>query len=353
MKIVTILGARPQFIKASVLSQKLKKIAHEVIIHTGQHFDKNMSDIFFKDLNIPKPKYFLGINSLPHGAMTGRMLEQIEQILIMEKPNLVLVYGDTNSTLAGALAASKLNIPIAHVEAGLRTGKMKQPEEANRRLTDHISYWNFAPTIEAERNLSKERLGWTVYNFGDIMYDGILRDLEKIKESDIISIDDMFRGDYILVTLHRPQNVDDHDRLIRTLTELENCGKEVYFPIHPRTRKLLGKKFLDILNIHILEPLDRLSFVKYLNDCSMVVTDSGGVQKEAYMLKKPCLTISDSTAWTETLEENWNILSKPHEIGDNIMKSLKKKRVHHNVHHYGDGRAAIKICNVLFNHFNT
>lgn len=347
MKIVTILGARPQFVKASVLSQKLKLIATEVIVHTGQHYDENMSGSFFKDLDIPKPDYYLHLGGMSHGQMTGRMIKKIEDVLFIEKPDIVLVYGDTNSTLAGALAAVKLKIPIAHIEAGLRDHDLTIPEEVNRVLTDRISKWNFTPTNKADINLDNEGLLKTVYNVGDVMYDALLRDVQKAKE---LYNNSPGEDNYILVTLHRPHNVDDYNNLVKILTELELLDKRVVFPMHPRTRSKIPERLINDLKIKIIEPQSRLSFVNLLKNCSAVVTDSGGVQKEAYWLNKPCVTVSHTSPWTETISDGWNILSKPEDIHKNmkiIMGSFKAKG-----DHYGDGRSAVKICSVLFDWFN-
>lgn len=318
MKIVTIIGARPQFIKAAVLSNKFRNIKDniEILVHTGQHYDENMSDIFFDELNIPKPDYNLGVGSASHGIQTGKMLEKIEEILIKEKPDGVLLYGDTNSTLAGALAASKLLIPVFHVEAGLRSYNMEMPEEQNRRLTDHISSLLFCPTKTAVNNLKKEGITRGVINSGDIMYEAVLNNVvisedkykngKWLKETGIK--DKIEEKGYYLATIHRPDNTDKVDNLVTIFNTLNCLKKPVIMPLHPRTLNKIKDLKLNINNIYIIEPVGYLLMLYLTKYASMIITDSGGLQKEAYFLKTPCTTLRPQTEWLETLSDGWNIL---------------------------------------------
>ena len=305
IKIISIVGARPQFIKHAPLSIKLDEFFEHKSIHTGQHYDENMSDLFFKTLNIRRPDYFLKDigNYKTHGGQTGHMLMQIENILIQEKPNYVLVYGDTNSTLAAALAAVKLNIKIIHIESGLRSYNNEMPEEINRILTDKISDLLFCSTVEGEKNLKNELVNGKVIISGDIMKDS----LELVSDN----IDRIYDFEYILTTIHRPYNTDDKSRLKSILENLNNLKIKVIFPIHPRTSSLMNKydlKQSNYNNIEFIEPAGYKSFMGLLNFCNAIVTDSGGVQKEAYMLKKKCVTVRSETEWIETLIGDWNEL---------------------------------------------
>lgn len=317
MKIVTILGARPQFIKAGSVSREIVKQAssgvdiQEVIVHTGQHYDTNMSDIFFEEMQIPKPDYFLGIGGKTHGAMTGQMIEKIEEILVQEKPDWVMVYGDTNSTLAGALAASKLHIKIAHIEAGLRSFNMRMPEEVNRILTDRVSRILFCPTQAAMDNLQAEAIdqwntGAQAVLAGDVMLDGAIfyKDLAQ-KPSDLD-----INADFILCTIHRAENTDDTQRLGNIIDALNEVAKEkqVILPLHPRTKKILEQSRLDTSNLTIIDPVGYLNMVWLISNCSLVMTDSGGLQKEAYFFKKPCVTLRDETEWIELVQASANVL---------------------------------------------
>ena len=312
LKILTVIGARPQFIKAAAVSRAIEtnNDFKEVIVHTGQHFDDNMSRVFFEELSIPKPKYNLDIHSLNHGAMTGRMLEKLEELMLDEKPNLVMVYGDTNSTLAGALAAAKLHIPVAHVEAGLRSYNMQMPEEINRILTDRISKYLFCPTKEAKENLQKE--GFTndtchVYLSGDVMYDAALFYADKAKKPE-----NELPNEFILATLHRAENTDDPARLKSILKAFQTIADEVpiVLPLHPRTRKIIASQNLEQYaeKLIILEPQSYLQMIYQLKNCNMVMTDSGGLQKEAYFFRKPCITLRAETEWVELVENGINQL---------------------------------------------
>lgn len=310
MKIVTVLGARPQFIKAAAVSNRIREHFTEVLVHTGQHYDPNMSDVFFEELNIPKPDHHLNIGSGSHGQQTGAMLMEIEKVLLHEKPDFLMVYGDTNSTLAGALAASKILIPVIHIEAGLRSFNMKMPEEQNRILTDHLSSLLFAPTSTAIDNLKKENLVKGVYNVGDVMYDAI-KFFSGIAEtrSRILDTIGVEREKYILCTIHRAENTNYIERLRSIVEALDESGQKIVLPLHPRTLKYMGDYGLKPGgNIHIVDPLGYLDMVMLEKHASKIVTDSGGVQKEAYFMGKPCITLRDETEWVETVQTGWNVI---------------------------------------------
>lgn len=312
MKILTIIGARPQFIKASVVSKAIADQAglSEVIIHTGQHFDANMSAVFFDQLGIPKPDYNLDIHGGSHGDMTGRMLIEIEKVMLTAKPDRVLVYGDTNSTLAGALAASKLNVPVAHVEAGLRSFNMRMPEEVNRIVTDQVSDILFCPTETAVDNLKREGFEAkrvSVINVGDVMQDSALFFADRASAPK----DAIHERDFILATLHRAENTDHPQRLSNicsALNHLHNTVAPVVLPMHPRSRDIVSKLGID-LNVHVIDPVGYLEMIWLLQNCSMVLTDSGGVQKEAFFFGKPCVTMRDETEWVELVRVGANILA--------------------------------------------
>ncbi|MET2985679.1 non-hydrolyzing UDP-N-acetylglucosamine 2-epimerase [Aureibaculum conchae] len=311
-KIVTILGARPQFVKAAVLSRIIAnhKELEEVIVHTGQHFDSNMSAVFFEEMEIPKPKYNLNINGMGHGAMTGQMLEKIEKVLLDEKPALIVVYGDTNSTIAGALAAKKLGIKVVHVEAGLRSFNMSMPEEINRILTDRISDLLLCPTQTAVDNLNKE--GFTsidckIVNSGDIMKDAVEFYSKTLEEkSNIIHSLSLQRDNFILATIHRQENTDDVKKLKSIFEGLEriNVDCNVVLPLHPRTKNILQKYNLSY-NITMINPVGYFDMLALLNNCKMVLTDSGGLQKEAYFNKKHCIIAREETEWIELTENGF------------------------------------------------
>ncbi|PIS37598.1 MAG: UDP-N-acetylglucosamine 2-epimerase (non-hydrolyzing) [Nitrospirae bacterium CG08_land_8_20_14_0_20_52_24] len=327
MNILSIIGARPQFIKAAVVSRAIAEHnslssgmhVEEVIVHTGQHYDTNMSEVFFEQMQIPKPKYNLGIGGGTHGAMTGSMLEKIEKVIFEEKPDAVIVYGDTNSTLAGALSAVKLHIPVGHVEAGLRSFNMRMPEEINRVLTDRISRWLFCPTETAVRNLAKEGIPpdkktdeYMVRNVGDVMYDSALFYRKIAKPSAMIAgLIDQLRGAYYVATVHRAENTDDLERLDNIIGALDEISREtpVVLPLHPRTRKLLNNNSRTPRYVHLLEPVSYFDMIELLTHCRGVFTDSGGMQKEAYFFAKPCATLRDETEWVELLESGFNVLT--------------------------------------------
>lgn len=330
MKVLTVLGARPQFIKAAVVSRSIaslnekteRKKIHEVIVHTGQHYDANMSDVFFKEMDIPAPDYHLGVCNASHGVMTGKMLEGIENVLVKEKPDVVLVYGDTNSTLAGALAAAKLHILVAHVEAGLRSFNMLMPEEINRILTDRISSILFCPTEGAVRNLTREGIqnwkeknsdGPMILNVGDVMYDAALfyRSIAKPTEVSSKLLGDIAGKEFYLVTVHRAENTDDEVRLRNIVGALEMIAQRipVVWPLHPRTRKIARNQGLRLAAVKVLDPVGYFDMITLLERCKAVFTDSGGLQKEAYFFHKQCVTLRDETEWTELVDHGFNTLA--------------------------------------------
>ena len=356
MNLLTVIGARPQFIKAAVLSRFLRDNPSygitETLLHTGQHYDQNMSDVFFEEMDIPKPEINLHVGSGNHGKTTGLMLERIEEIILERKPEAVLVYGDTNSTLAGALVASKLHVPVAHVEAGLRSFMMTMPEEQNRRLTDHLSTWLFCPTQTAIDNLKHEGISDNgaalpssdnkrVALTGDIMYDASL----YYRKKDGVQTNEK---DFILLTIHRAENTDDPNRLNSIFTALNKLsGFRFVFPVHPRTVKIIEKEKIKLSgHIKMIEPVGYLEMLGLESACTAILTDSGGVQKEAYFFKKPCITMRDSTEWIELVASGWNTLT-----GADTGKIINAVR---NLHIpdeypslYGDGNCAQKICDLI------
>ncbi|MCL6244583.1 UDP-N-acetylglucosamine 2-epimerase (non-hydrolyzing) [Acinetobacter sp. ANC 7200] len=353
MKILTVIGARPQFIKASVVSAAINKTAglSEEIIHTGQHFDANMSNIFFDQLGIPKPHYQLDINSGSHGSMTGRMLEAIEKICLESKPDRLMVYGDTNSTLAGALAASKLHIPVAHIEAGLRSFNMRMPEEINRILTDQISDILFCPTETAVKNLKNEGFEAKpvqVLNVGDVMQDSSMFFAERAVKGEALKA--VPESNFIVATLHRAENTDDPVRLKAIVDALNYIHKNilpVVLPLHPRTQKVVKSLGLQ-LDMLVLEPVGYLEMIWLLKHCNAVVSDSGGVQKEAFFFKKPCITMRDQTEWVELIENGVNVLAgaNTQKIID-FTKAMLNKNIEDPSNLYGGGKASQNIANVL------
>jgi UDP-GlcNAc3NAcA epimerase len=355
-KILTIVGARPQFVKAAALSRALKKLGvEEVLVHTGQHFDENMAEIFFRQMEIPQPKYNLGINSLSHGAMTGRMLEEIEKVLISEKPSAVVVFGDTNSTLAGALAASKLHIPVAHIEAGLRSFNMKMPEEINRILTDRVSNFLFCPTEVAIKNLHHEgfdNFDINIINSGDVMYDVALYYSQFSGErSTIINDLGLNKTPFLLTTLHRQENTDDLHRLNSIISALNILSQDyrIVLPIHPRTRKILQNQNIK-LKFEQIDPVGYFDMIEILKHCEMVITDSGGVQKEAFFFEKHCLVTRDETEWTELVDLKYNFMvgAETDKIV-NTVSEVVNATAKFDVKPYGKGNSAEKIALVLKN----
>jgi UDP-GlcNAc3NAcA epimerase len=348
MKILTILGARPQFIKAGSVSREIAKHSNiqEIIVHTGQHYDANMSDIFFDEMKIPKPDYFLGIGGKSHGAMTGQMIEKIEEVALKEMPDWIMVYGDTNSTLAGTIVASKLHIKLAHIEAGLRSFNMKMPEEVNRILTDRVSNILFCPTDTAIENLQKEgfsNLDCKIIKSGDVMQDGAIfyKNL-AVKPSCNIE------NNYILSTIHRAENTDDIHRLkaiIEALNEISR-EKQVILPLHPRTKNIIKQNDIQI-NFTIIDPIGYLEMVWLIDHCDLVMTDSGGLQKEAFFFEKPCITLRDETEWVELVENGFNTL-----VGANKEKILdtyhaQSFSLDFNIDLYGGGQASKNIIENL------
>jgi len=353
MKIVTVLGARPQFIKAGVVSHAFAEEPgiREVLVHTGQHFDSNMSDIFFSELGISRPSYQLNVHGGGHGAMTGRMLMEVERVLLDERPDAVLVYGDTNSTLAGALAAAKLKIPVAHVEAGLRSFNMGMPEEINRILTDRVSTWLFTPTESADANLVQEGFANTqIFWVGDVMFDAALYYGQRVKEDGrILAKLGLVGRQYVLATIHRAENTDLPDRLTEIVKALCEVAEEmpVVWPLHPRTRDILKNiDMFDSLSRHVnlIEPVGYLDMVQLEKFASVIATDSGGVQKEAFFYRVPCVTLRDETEWGELINAGWNRLAPPGSSGG-LARSIKAAigSTGELTRPYGDGQAARKI----------
>ena len=358
MKIITIIGARPQFIKAAVVSRAIRQRSleiTEVIIHTGQHFDANMSDIFFEELDIPKPNYHLGVGGGSHAQNTGRMLEKIEEVLLKEKPNYVLVYGDTDSTLAGALAAVKLHIPVAHVEAGLRSFNRKMPEEINRILTDHASDLLFTPTLTAVKNLTNEGIASEkIKQVGDVMYDAALFYGAKVETaSTIISDLGIQPKKYALMTLHRAENVDNKVRLSAILDGLAHYENIIIWPLHPRTKKMMEEFGITIpQNIKIVDPVGYLDMIMLEKKAALIATDSGGVQKEAYFHKVPCITLRDQTEWIELVAQGANILTgaETNVIKEALQKSATLNPEIFNSPLYGSGNTGEAIIDFLIKH---
>ena len=331
MKIAQVVGARPQFIKLAPLSRLVREKHEEIIIHSGQHYDIQMNDVFFQDMLIPAPNYNLDVGSGTQAQQTAEILEALEPVLIEEKPDWVLVYGDTNTTLAGALAAAKLGLKTAHIEAGLRSFNRSMPEELNRIVADHLSDLLFCPTEAAMNNLAKEGLAERAYLVGDIMTDSLKLGLEMAKDnSDILNELTLNPGTFLLLTLHRPYNVDDPMLLSLILTGLNSLNKLIVFPVHPRTRNILcqiePEKFN---NIRFIEPLSYLDFLTLMQASEMILTDSGGIQKEAYIIGKICITLRPETEWIETVKTGWNILLPPQskEFPEKIL-SVSKPLIH-------------------------
>lgn len=353
MKIISIVGARPQFIKAAMVSREMSKrgdIDH-LILHTGQHFDRNMSEVFFEEMGIPRPDYNLQIHSLSHGAMTGQMLEAVEKVLADENPDAVLVYGDTNSTLAGALAAKKLQMKVAHVEAGLRSYDMDMPEEINRVLTDRISDLLFCPTETSYNNLIKEGFGslpCTLVRCGDVMYDASIH-YRKISSEQSDIIDRIAHRDFVLCTIHRAENTDDVRRLRSIFDGLNRIASEtaIILPIHPRTKKILTDSRIEA-SFDLIEPVGYFDTLELLQQCQCVITDSGGLQKEAYFFRKSCLTLRDKTEWVELVERGCNVLvGSDAEIIYKAYKNLGRTSVRFDEGLYGNGKASKQIVDEL------
>lgn len=356
MKVATIIGARPQFIKAAVVSRWFR--AHpevrETVIHTGQHYDPNLSQLFFEELDLPPPDFHLGVGSGSHGQQTGRMLEAIEQVLLQERPAFVIVYGDTNSTLAGALAAAKLHIPVGHVEAGLRSYNRRMPEEINRLLTDHLSTFLFAPTSAAVQNLLQEGINPAHIHFvGDVMYDAALYYRERSNaRSTILQRLSLTPGEYALATIHRAENTDSPQRLSVIVESLKRLAQRtpVVLPLHPRTRNALHQYGLTLegQGLRVIEAVGYLDMIQLESSASIILTDSGGVQKEAFFYRKPCVTLRDETEWVELVDLGWNCLVPPVSV-ERILEAVD--RMHgkqgQEVSLYGDGQAGQAIVQIL------
>jgi UDP-GlcNAc3NAcA epimerase len=352
-KIITVVGARPQFVKAAVLSRELAKHQgiEEKIVHTGQHYDSNMSEVFFKEMNIPKPAFQLTVKERQHGAMTGEMLKGIESVLLAEKPDLVIVYGDTNSTLAGALAAKKIQIPLAHVEAGLRSYTMSMPEEINRILTDRISVYLFCPTDAAMMNLESE--GFSHFpckriKTGDVMKDAVdYYSLIAAEKSSIVR--ELKLDSFLLCTLHREQNTNNTENLSSIIHAFNQLNEfcTVVLPLHPRTRKFIDEHKIH-LKFKVIEPASYFDMLELLRHCKMVITDSGGLQKESFFFQKPCITLRNETEWTELVEHGFNVLAG---ADTSRIISAYKEMLHcdknFNIDLYGDGHAAERIVQAI------
>lgn len=351
MKILTVAGTRPQLVKIGAVSRKLREKFTEVLVNTGQHYDYNMAGVFFDELNIPKPDYDLGVGSGSHGKQTGEMMIKLEEVFDKENPDVVLVYGDTNSTLAGALVASKRLIPLIHIEAGLRSYNKSMPEEQNRILTDNLSDLLFIPSNIAMQNLHREGITEGIYNVGDVMMDAVLYNAKLAEERYNLSDYGLTPKQYVLGTIHRAENTNDVNKLTAILKSFAKLDKIVYLPLHPRTKKLINEYGInDIVdassNIKIVEPISYLEMLLLEKNAYAIVTDSGGVQKEAYFSKVPCITLRDQTEWTETIDLGWNKLLNP--INEDLSIALDNINTGEDIYDaYGDGSASDKIVRII------
>ena len=368
IKLTSVIGARPQFIKAAAISRAIA--AHneksedctiaEEIVHTGQHYDDNMSKVFFEELQIPQPAYNLEVGSAPHGEQTGQMLERIEKVLVKEKPDIVLVHGDTNSTMAGSLAAVKLHIPIAHVEAGLRSFNRRMPEEINRVVTDHVSTLLFCPTNTARENLEREGITKGVYQVGDVMYDSVLFNARLAERSStILQRLKLKRKSFYLATIHRAENTDDPGRMDSILSAFSQIDFPVILPMHPRTRNALGKELAAISpNVRVIEPVSYLDMLILEKNSRLILTDSGGVQKEAYWFEVPCITLREETEWVELVQAGCNQVVGTDSSGilaavaraERIVEAGSDIRASEL---YGDGHSTDNIVSILVKHTGT
>jgi UDP-N-acetylglucosamine 2-epimerase len=348
MKVVTIVGARPQFIKAAAFSRALRREHEEILVHTGQHYDPTLSDVFFQELDIPQPGHHLGVGSGSHGKMTGQMLERLEPVLEREAPDWVVVFGDANSTLAGALAAAKLRLPLAHVEAGLRSGDRSMPEEINRIVADHVADLLFAPTEAAMAHLDREGLSARARLTGDIMYDSLLQHLPIAEErSTVLRSLGLPAGEYVLATVHRAANTDDLAAFERILDALALLEEPIVFPMHPRARLALASSDLETAaNVRVIDPVGYLDMLMLERNARIVITDSGGVQKEAYLLGVPAVSLREETEWEETTGGGWNVLagSDPQRI---VEAAHRPRPVGEPALTFGDGHAAERMVQLL------
>ena len=354
MKVLSIVGARPQFIKLAPLSRELRKYHEEVIVHTGQHYDENLSETFFRELGIPEPDYNLGVGSGSHGWQTGQMLVKLEEVMMEEEPDLVIVFGDTNSTLAGALAASKLHVPLAHVEAGMRNFDKHKPEEINRVMTDHVSDYLFAVTKTAVKNLEDEGITENVYLVGDVTLDDFLRlAKEAEKKSSILEEQGLEEKKYLLLTIHKQKNTDVRERLEEIIKALVQAKETIVFPIHPRTRKPLKEyglmRLVEDSSILLIEPVGYIDFIRLMSGSNKIITDSGGIQREAYLLEVPCITLRE-TEWRETVEDGWNLLADVEEekILD-AVNNFKPDTPQNNI--FGEPGVCARILGILNQEF--
>jgi UDP-N-acetylglucosamine 2-epimerase len=349
MKVATVVGARPQFIKAAALSRELRKSHHEILVHTGQHYDYAMSGVFFDGLEIPPPDVNLQVGSGRHGAQTGAMLAGIEQVLLQERPDWLLLYGDTNSTLAGALAASKLLIPVIHVEAGLRSFNRRMPEEINRVMVDHLSKLLLCPSKTAVDNLASEGITRNVHLVGDLMLDVLNWAQRRVDANQPVLLRqlDLKRGRYLVATVHRSENTDDPARLLDIVAALNAISGSVVFPVHPRTRRAIAQANCEIKpHVRLIEPLGYLEMVALAKDARLILTDSGGLQKEAYWLGVPCVTLREETEWVETVEAGWNMLAGANyeriiQAARSFMPPMARPPL------YGEGNVASKCLEIL------
>ena len=348
MKLVSIVGARPQFIKAAAVSRELRRRHHEVLVHTGQHYDYEMSGIFFEGLEIPRPDVNLGVGSGSHGAQTAAMLKGVEDVLLDERPDYVLVYGDTNSTLAGALAASKLSIPVAHVEAGLRSFNRSMPEEINRLVADHLSELLLCPSDTAVRNLAAEGITQNAHLVGDVMLDVLNWAKQRLSETPkILQQLGLVRQSYVLATVHRSENTDNLSRLAQILRAFNSLDEPVIFPVHPRTQKAITETGFTVKShVRLIDPVGYMDMMALARAARMVLTDSGGLQKEAYWLAVPCVTMRAETEWVETVQAGWNTLvGSDSERIIEAVRSFTPNGTHPAL--YGDGSASVNCVDLL------
>jgi UDP-GlcNAc3NAcA epimerase len=349
VKVLSVVGARPQFVKAAVLSRELRKRHTEVLVHTGQHYDDLMSDVFFRELGLPPPDINLGVGSASHAVQTARAMEGLESVVQAQAPHLVIVYGDTNSTLAGALVAAKLNLPLAHVEAGLRSYNRTMPEEINRVVTDHVATYLLCPTETAVACLAREGITAGVCLVGDLMYDSLLAALPYVKETEaeVLARHGVEAGGYYLATIHRPSNTDDPAALNRILDGLGRLELPVVWPVHPRTKSaLVAMRTEAPASIRLVEPVGYMEMVALERYARAILTDSGGVQREAYFLAVPCVTLREESEWPETLASGWNVLAgaDPEKIA---AAAARHRPQNEPPPSFGDGDAAVKIVEAL------